>query len=102
MRTSCNNYSKHPTARLNHHPYRRARRGQQRRVAVPFARFQIAVDQINREGGIKALGGAKLKAIIADTSSENPTQAASVTRRMIDQEKAIIIAGATASAMTLG
>jgi branched-chain amino acid transport system substrate-binding protein len=63
--------------------------------------LQIAVDQINREGGIKALGGAKLKAIVADTSSENPTQAASVTRRMIDQEKAIILAGATASAMTL-
>jgi branched-chain amino acid transport system substrate-binding protein len=63
--------------------------------------LQIAVDQINREGGIKALGGAKLKTIVADTSSENPTQAASVTRRMIDQEKAIILAGATASAMTL-
>ena len=63
--------------------------------------LQIAVDQVNREGGIKAMGGAKLKAIIADTSSENPTQAASVTRRMIDQEKAIILAGATASAMTL-
>jgi branched-chain amino acid transport system substrate-binding protein len=63
--------------------------------------LQIAVDQINREGGIKSLGGAKLKAMIADTSSENPTQAASVTRRMIDQEKAIILAGATASAMTL-
>jgi branched-chain amino acid transport system substrate-binding protein len=63
--------------------------------------LQIAVDQVNREGGIKAMGGAKLKTIIADTSSENPTQAASVTRRMIDQEKAIILAGATASAMTL-
>ena len=63
--------------------------------------LQIAVDQINREGGIKSLGGAKLKAIIADTTSENPTQAASVTRRMIDQDKAIVLAGATASAMTL-
>jgi len=63
--------------------------------------LQIATDQINREGGIKSLGGAKLKLIIADTSSENPTQAASVTRRLIDQDKAIVLAGASASAMTL-
>jgi branched-chain amino acid transport system substrate-binding protein len=63
--------------------------------------MQIAVDQINKEGGIKALGGAKLKLIIADTTSENPTQAASITRRMIDQEGAIALLGAGASAMTL-
>jgi len=63
--------------------------------------LQIATDQINREGGIKSMGGAKLKLIIADTSSENPTQAASVTRRLIDQDKAIVLAGASASAMTL-
>jgi len=63
--------------------------------------MQIAVDQINREGGIKSMGGAKLKLVIADTTSENPTQAASITRRMIDQEGAIVLAGAGASAMTL-
>ncbi|MDB5409703.1 MAG: Extracellular ligand-binding receptor [Rhodospirillales bacterium] len=63
--------------------------------------LQIAIDQINKEGGIKSLGGAKLKLVVADTTSENPPQAASITRRMIDQEGAIIIAGATASAMTL-
>jgi branched-chain amino acid transport system substrate-binding protein len=63
--------------------------------------MQIAVDQINREGGIKAMGGAKLKIVIADTTSENPTQAASITRRMIDQEGAIVLLGAGASAMTL-
>jgi branched-chain amino acid transport system substrate-binding protein len=63
--------------------------------------LQIATDQINREGGIKAMGGAKLKLVIADTTSENPTQAASITRRMIDQEGAIVLAGAGASAMTL-
>ena len=63
--------------------------------------MQIAVDQINKEGGIKSLDGAKLKLVIADTSSENPTQAASVTRRIIDQDGAIVILGAGASAMTL-
>ena len=61
----------------------------------------IAIDQINREGGIKALGGARLKAIVADTSTENPTQAASVTRRMLDQDGAVALYGSTASAMTL-
>ena len=63
--------------------------------------LQLAVDKINREGGIKSLGGAKLKLSVTDTTSENPTQAASITRRMIDQEGAIVIAGASASAMTL-
>jgi len=62
---------------------------------------QIAVNQINKEGGIKSLNGAKLKLVIADTSSENPTQAASVTRRIIDQDGAVVILGAGASAMTL-
>jgi branched-chain amino acid transport system substrate-binding protein len=63
--------------------------------------LQLAVDKINRDGGIKSLGGAKLKLNVTDTTSENPTQAASITRRMIDQEGAIVIAGASASAMTL-
>jgi len=63
--------------------------------------LQIAADQVNREGGIKSMGGAKLRLVVADTTSENPTQAASVTRRMIDQEGAIMLAGAGASAMTL-
>ena len=63
--------------------------------------LQIAFDQINHEGGIKSLGGAKLMLVVADTSSANPAQAASVARRMIDQDNAILLVGATASAMTL-
>ncbi|HEY7991771.1 MAG TPA: ABC transporter substrate-binding protein [Stellaceae bacterium] len=65
------------------------------------AALRIAVDKINAGGGIKSLGGAKLKLMVADTTSENPAQSASVTRRMIDQDKAVIIAGATASAMSM-
>ena len=65
------------------------------------AALKIAFDQINAAGGIKSMGGAKLRMVVADTTSENPAQAASVTRRMIDQDKAVVIAGATASAMTL-
>ena len=63
--------------------------------------FLLAVEQINRDGGIKSLGGAKLKPIVADTTSENPTQGASVTRRIIDQDHAVVLFGATASAITL-
>jgi branched-chain amino acid transport system substrate-binding protein len=63
--------------------------------------FLIAIEQTNREGGIKSLGGAKLKPIVADTTTENPTQGASVTRRMIDQDHAAMLFGATASAITL-
>src|SRR5271169_3063368 len=62
-------------------------------------RFLIAIEQINREGGIKSLGGAKLKPIVADTTTENPTQGASVTRRIIDQDQAVALFGATASAI---
>jgi branched-chain amino acid transport system substrate-binding protein len=65
------------------------------------AALRIAIDQINAKGGIKSMGGAKLKLAVADTSTESPAQSASVTRRMIDQEKAVIIAGATASAMSM-
>ncbi|HET6183149.1 MAG TPA: ABC transporter substrate-binding protein [Acetobacteraceae bacterium] len=61
----------------------------------------IALDQINREGGIRALGGAKIKPIVADTTTENPAQAASVARRMLDEDRAIALCGAAASAMTL-
>jgi branched-chain amino acid transport system substrate-binding protein len=66
-----------------------------------IAGLEIAVDQINKEGGIKSLGGAKLKLISADTSSDQPSQAASVTRRMISQDKATVLVGAHTSTMTL-
>ena len=48
------------------------------RTAV--AGLKIAIDEINARGGIKSLGGAKLKLIPADASSDNPAQAATVTR----------------------
>src|SRR6185312_10663882 len=60
----------------------------------------VAVDQINNAGGIKSLGGAKIKLIPADTS-DKPDQAASVTRRLITQNHAVILVGANTSAMTM-
>ncbi len=61
----------------------------------------LGIDKINREGGIKSMGGAKLRAVVADTSTESPPQGASVTRRMLDQDNAVLIYGATASAITM-
>jgi branched-chain amino acid transport system substrate-binding protein len=65
------------------------------------AGLQIAVDQINQSGGIKSLGGAKIRLIPADSSSDNPAQASSVTRRLITQDKAVILVGCQVSSMTL-
>ncbi|MBV8848723.1 MAG: ABC transporter substrate-binding protein [Methylobacteriaceae bacterium] len=62
--------------------------------------LEIAVDQINGEGGIKSLNGAKLRLVAADTA-DNPTQATSVTQRLITQNKAVMLVGANTSAMTL-
>jgi branched-chain amino acid transport system substrate-binding protein len=60
-----------------------------------------AADLINRNGGIKSLGGAKLKVVTVDTSSDNPAQATSVTERLLQQDHAVILAGPSTSAMVL-
>ena len=63
--------------------------------------FLIAADEINRQGGIKSLGGAKVRVVVADTTTENPTQSTSVTRRILDEDHAVALYGATTSAMTM-
>jgi branched-chain amino acid transport system substrate-binding protein len=63
--------------------------------------IEIAANMINSQGGIKSLGGAKLKVITVDTSSENPAQATSVTERLLHQDHAVVIAGPSTSAMVL-
>lgn len=69
-----------------------------RRVVIGL---EIAVNEVNRGGGIKALEGAKLRMVAADTTSDNPAQASSVTRRMIVQDGAIVLVGCHTSTMTL-
>lgn len=61
----------------------------------------LAIDDINAAGGVKALGGAKLKGISADTSSSDPGQAASVTRKLVQQNDVRALVGAYVSALTL-
>lgn len=46
---------------------------------------ELAVDDINRAGGIKALGGAKMKLILADTG-DSPEKAKSAAQRLMAQE----------------
>lgn len=72
-----------------------APQGQQSKRAV-----DMAVEEINGAGGIKALGGAKLKIVYADTQSK-PQVAVQEAERLIAQEKVEFLAGAYNSGVTL-
>ncbi|TFD02974.1 MULTISPECIES: ABC transporter substrate-binding protein [unclassified Cryobacterium] len=61
----------------------------------------LAIEDINAAGGIKSLDGLKLKGVQADTSSDDPGQAATVTRRLIEQENVSALIGSYVSAFTI-
>ncbi len=63
--------------------------------------MQIAVERINAQGGVKALGGVRLALIAADTTSDDAARAVAVTRRLIDRDGAVALIGAGVGAMTL-
>lgn len=60
---------------------------------------ELAVEAINAAGGIKSLGGAKLRLEVADVPS--PNTAASVTQRLISSGEVSAIVGAFVSSTTL-
>ena len=60
----------------------------------------LAVEDINQMGGIKALGGAKVKLVIADVTS-NVAQGPSVVERTLSTQKISGAAGFGMSQMTL-
>jgi branched-chain amino acid transport system substrate-binding protein len=60
----------------------------------------LAVEDVNRMGGIKALGGAKIKLVVADVTS-TPAQGPSVTERTISTQKLSGAIGYGMSQMTL-
>ena len=62
--------------------------------------IQLVADELNAAGGIKALGGAKVNLIIADSTS-TPTVAGTVAQRMISQNNVTAILGAFASSLTI-
>lgn len=60
----------------------------------------LAVEDINKAGGIKALGGAKIKPIVADATSD-PNKAKSEAERMLNANKLTAMTGAYSSSLTL-
>lgn len=62
--------------------------------------IQLVADEINANGGIKALGGAPVNLTVADATS-NPTQAATTAQRMMSQDNVVAVLGAFASSLTL-
>lgn len=60
--------------------------------------FELAKEKINREGGIKSLGGAKIEFVMADSESD-PKIAASETEKLVTLHKVPIITGSYASSL---
>jgi branched-chain amino acid transport system substrate-binding protein len=78
-------------------------------LSGPFARqgelmlqgAQLAVAHINETGGIKALGGAKLKLIVADTGDSTEKAKNAAQRLVADNPGIVGISGAWSSSFTL-
>ncbi|MCI2419538.1 ABC transporter substrate-binding protein [Saccharopolyspora sp. K220] len=63
--------------------------------------MELAADEINAAGGVKALRGAKLKIVSVDTSSDSPGQAKAVTENLLQRENVAALVGSYLSSMTL-
>lgn len=61
--------------------------------------FDLAQEEINKAGGIKSLGGAKLNLIYADTQAK-PEVGVSEAQRLALQENVVVILGALYSSTT--
>src|ERR1035441_8739064 len=62
---------------------------------------EMAVDHINAQGGVKSLGGAKLKLVVLD-SGDTTEKAKNAAQRMVAQEPDLVAAsGAYLSSFTL-
>lgn len=62
--------------------------------------LELAVERLNASGGIKSMGGAKIKLIVADATSA-PTAAATAAQRLISQNEVVAVIGAYVSSLTL-
>lgn len=61
--------------------------------------MEFAVDEINNAGGVKSLGGAKLKLVISDHGGD-PKTGALETERLITEEKVVLMLGCYYSSVT--
>jgi branched-chain amino acid transport system substrate-binding protein len=68
--------------------------GQQNQWAI-----ELATDKINKAGGIKALGGAKLVNVFTDSKGD-PNVGATAAEQLINTDKVVLISGAWNSAVT--
>ncbi len=68
--------------------------GQEMREALTFA-----IDEINAQGGIKSLGGAKIQLVFGDTQTK-PDVGVSEVERLVEQEGVVLIVGAYNSSVT--
>lgn len=62
--------------------------------------IELVAEELNAAGGLQGLGGAKVKLIVADSTSA-PANAATVAQRMIAENDCCAIIGAYASSLTL-
>lgn len=62
--------------------------------------IQLAVEDVNAQGGIKSMGGARLEVVAGDCQAD-PALAASVTRRLIGVDKVTVLFGCYLSSYTL-
>lgn len=61
--------------------------------------IELATDKINKAGGIKSLGGAKLVNIFTDSKGD-PNVGATAAEQLINTDKVVLISGAWNSAVT--
>jgi len=66
--------------------------------AVPAARYIF--DQVNAQGGIKSLGGAKLELIVADDESD-ASKTASIARKLISEDHVSVLMGSLLTSQML-
>ena len=62
--------------------------------------FEYIINKINAEGGIKSMGGAKIKLFLADDASQ-PARTANEARRLITQDEVQLLTGTLLSAEAL-
>src|SRR5690606_38342396 len=62
--------------------------------------MELAVEEINENGGIESLGGAKLELVFGDSEGK-PQVGVSETERLITKENVAILTGAYQSGVTL-
>ncbi len=62
--------------------------------------LQLAIDEINKAGGIKSMGGAKIEIVWGDSQGK-PDIGISEVERLVQQEKVPVIVGAYQSSVTI-